>query len=86
MADGLQTLGITAEPTEDGIVIQGGQLKSGKVHAHDDHRIAMAFSIAGLRAEGEIVIEDCANVATSFPGFVELVNTTGLSVKADVVS
>jgi len=85
MADGLQTLGIDAKPTEDGIVIQGGRLTSGKVHAHDDHRIAMSFSIASLCAEGEIVIEDCANVATSFPGFVKIANNVGLSIKEELV-
>lgn len=81
MADGLIELGIDARPTEDGIIIQGGQLGSGKVHSHDDHRIAMSFAIAGLRAKGEIFIEDCANVATSFPGFTALATRAGLSVK-----
>lgn len=83
MADGLVTLGIDAKPTEDGIIIQGGQLRSGKVHAHDDHRIAMSFSIASLRSEGKIIIEDCANVATSFPGFLKLANSVGLSLQEE---
>ena len=80
MADGLKILGIDAQPTPDGIVIQGGQLGSGRVDSHGDHRIAMAFSIAGLRAQGQIEIDDCANVNTSFPIFVELARSLGLNV------
>jgi 3-phosphoshikimate 1-carboxyvinyltransferase len=81
MADGLQTLGISAEPTRDGIVIQGGALQGGCVESHGDHRIAMSFAMAGLRASGEIEILDCANVNTSFPGFVDLASQAGLSVR-----
>ncbi len=81
MADGLQTLGISAEPTQDGIVIQGGSLQGGSVESHGDHRIAMSFAMAGLRAAGEIEILDCANVNTSFPGFVDLASRAGLSLR-----
>ena len=80
MADGLQALGIVAEPTPDGIVIQGGQLGSGRVNSHGDHRIAMAFAMAALCASGVIHINDCANVNTSFPGFVELAASAGLAI------
>ncbi len=80
MADGLVTLGIDARPKPDGIVIRGGQIGSGCVHSHGDHRIAMAFAIAGLRARGRIEIEDCANVNTSFPGFASLARQLGLNV------
>jgi 3-phosphoshikimate 1-carboxyvinyltransferase len=83
MADGLVTLGIDARPTPDGIVIQGGTLGGGTIEAHGDHRIAMSFAIASLRATGEIRINDCANVATSFPNFVEL--ATGAGVRLQVV-
>jgi 3-phosphoshikimate 1-carboxyvinyltransferase len=81
MADGLTTLGIDAKSTDDGIIIEGGLIGSGEVNSFDDHRIAMSFAIAGLRAGGTIQINDCANVATSFPSFVELVNEAGLSVE-----
>lgn len=80
MADGLQILGIEAKPTEDGMVIQGGQLGSGTVESHDDHRIAMSFAVAALRASGEITINNCANVDTSFPGFVALAAKAGLNI------
>ncbi len=83
MADGLKILGISAEPTADGIVIEGGQLQSGEVNSLGDHRIAMSFAIAGLRASGSISIRNCNNVATSFPGFVELANTLGLKVSEE---
>ena len=81
MADGLVALGIKAQPTPDGMVIQPGFMKGGRVHSHGDHRIAMAFSIAGLRANGPIVIEDCANVNTSFPTFVSIAQSLGLNVR-----
>ena len=51
------------------------------VESHGDHRIAMAFAIAGLRANGEITINDCANVNTSFPDFVKLASGVGLGVR-----
>lgn len=82
MADGLAVLGISAEPTPDGIVIQGGQIGSGEVISHGDHRIAMSFAMAGLRANGPIVIRDCANVATSFPDFLGLAKRCGLAIAA----
>ncbi len=82
MADGLINCGIDANATPDGIIIQPGQLTSGTVDSHGDHRIAMAFSIAGLRANGEITINDCANVNTSFPDFVKLASGVGLGVRS----
>ncbi|MET0081673.1 MAG: 3-phosphoshikimate 1-carboxyvinyltransferase [Sedimenticola sp.] len=83
MADGLQILGVKADPTPDGIVIQGGAMGGGRVNSHGDHRIAMSFAMAALRAGGEIVIDDCANVNTSFPGFVELARSAGLDITSD---
>jgi 3-phosphoshikimate 1-carboxyvinyltransferase len=80
MADGLQVLGINAEPTADGIRIEGGQLGSGTVQSHGDHRISMSFAMAALRASDTITIEDCANVNTSFPGFVDLAAKCGLNI------
>ncbi|WP_428624291.1 3-phosphoshikimate 1-carboxyvinyltransferase [Sedimenticola sp.] len=82
MADGLQALGVDATPTPDGIVIQGGPIRGGRVGSHGDHRIAMAFAMAALRAEGEIVIDDCSNVNTSFPGFVALAASAGLAIES----
>jgi 3-phosphoshikimate 1-carboxyvinyltransferase len=51
------------------------------VHSHGDHRIAMSFAMASVRASGPIEIEDCANVNTSFPNFVSLAAGVGLNIK-----
>ena len=83
MVDGLNTLGIAAGATTDGIVIQGGALSGGTVASHGDHRIAMSFAIAALRASGPIRIHDCANVSTSFPGFADLARHAGLDLREE---
>ena len=80
MADGLQILGVDAKPTADGMIIQGGPINGGEVVSHGDHRIAMAFSIAGLRANAPITIRDCKNVNTSFPEFTGLAKHLGLDL------
>ncbi|WP_285275142.1 bifunctional prephenate dehydrogenase/3-phosphoshikimate 1-carboxyvinyltransferase [Halopseudomonas bauzanensis] len=83
MADGLQQLGIKAEPTPDGIIIDGGVMGSATVDSHMDHRIAMSFAIASLRATGEIRITDCIHVATSFPGFIDLARSVGINIRQE---
>lgn len=83
MADGLVALGVKAEPTPDGIVIEGGAIGGGEVWAHGDHRIAMSFSVASLRASAPIRIHDCANVATSFPNFLALAAEVGIQVAVE---
>ena len=80
MADGLDILGVGNQVTEDGIIIQGGNISGGEVESHDDHRISMAFAIAGLRAIDTIKINNCANVATSFPGFANKSRDIGLNI------
>ncbi|MFI9653992.1 3-phosphoshikimate 1-carboxyvinyltransferase [Guyparkeria sp. GHLCS8-2] len=81
MADGLAKLGIDATPTADGMIIEGrGEptpFGSATIYAQGDHRIAMAFAVAGLKARGEVTIHDCQFVETSFPGFAELFNRLG---------
>jgi 3-phosphoshikimate 1-carboxyvinyltransferase len=81
MADGLAAIGARAQPTPDGMIIEGGAYAGGVVESHGDHRIAMAFAMAALRARAKIVIRDCANVATSFPGFVDLARRAGLAIE-----
>jgi len=81
MADGLTACGIDAEPQPDGIRIQGGQITSGEVWSHGDHRIAMSFAMAALRSSGEIRIHDCANVNTSFPNFAGIAGEVGLEIQ-----
>ncbi|MGE0581549.1 MAG: 3-phosphoshikimate 1-carboxyvinyltransferase [Steroidobacteraceae bacterium] len=80
MAEGLGTLGVRHELRADGIRIEGGPLSGGTIDSHGDHRIAMAFAVASLRAAGPLEIRDVANVATSFPGFVPLARTAGLAI------
>lgn len=80
MADGLQILGVDSQPTEDGMIINGSTIGGGEVGSHGDHRVAMSFSIAGLRAKDTITIHDCENVNTSFPEFRELVTKLGLNL------
>ncbi|RRJ84227.1 bifunctional prephenate dehydrogenase/3-phosphoshikimate 1-carboxyvinyltransferase [Aestuariirhabdus litorea] len=83
MADGLEALGVSLKTRPDGIEIEGGPMSGGEVDSHGDHRIGMAFSVAALRASGEIRIRDCANVATSFPNFVELAQSVGFHLQTE---
>lgn len=82
MAEGLTVLGVENQLLEDGLWIRGGKgLGSGVIESHGDHRIAMAFAVAGLAARGVIEIRDVANVATSFPGFLEMARSAGLQIE-----
>lgn len=83
MVAGLQRLGVECEEKEDGVVIQGRGdrdfvFNGGEVESRGDHRVAMAFSVAALRAKDEIVVGDCDNVATSFPAFPKQALAAGL--------
>lgn len=82
MARGLAALGIEVAERPDGADIVGGRMKGGRVESAGDHRIAMAFAVAGLVCEGRVTIDDCANVATSFPGFIKLANGCGFVIEA----
>ena len=81
MARGLEALGVRAEVLPDGLRIEGGRLGGGTIDSGGDHRIAMSFAIASLRAEAPIEILDVTNVATSFPGFAQLANSVGLRIE-----
>ncbi|MDY6467782.1 bifunctional prephenate dehydrogenase/3-phosphoshikimate 1-carboxyvinyltransferase [Acinetobacter faecalis] len=89
MADGLKIMGIDCTPTDDGIIIEGkgksGEwdaiFTGGEIESHHDHRIAMSFSMAGLRTSGEIKIVGTETVATSFPTFTELATEAGLAIQ-----
>ena len=87
MVDGLRILGVDAEARADGACIAGvgaeGQLGGGRIDSLGDHRVAMSFAVAALRANSPIVIDDCANVDTSFPGFAELAAGAGLPITVD---
>jgi len=73
MTSELTRLGASVEATEDGMVIQGGDILSGgEVSSHGDHRIAMSMAVAALRASAPVTIDDTECTATSFPRFWEL--------------
>lgn len=81
MEQGLQQLGVKAEATDDGIIIEGQEnFSGGTVDSLGDHRIAMAFAIASCRATADIQIKDSANINTSFPGFVDIANQIGMNL------
>lgn len=82
MANGLKACGVLIDELPDGAMIRGGTIGGGSIDSHGDHRIAMSFAIAGLVASAPITIGDCANVATSFPGFMELANGLGFNLSA----
>lgn len=81
MARGFETLGVRHEVLDDGLRIEGGPIAAGTVDSGGDHRVAMSFAIASLRASGAIDVLDVANVATSFPGFATLANSVGLAIE-----
>ena len=97
MAGGLRTLGIDCTVTDDGLIIEGCGMATqddtvdnshavfggGQITSHHDHRIAMSFSVASLRAAKQITIEGVETVNTSFPGFAELANQIGMSIQVD---
>ncbi|HEY0767222.1 MAG TPA: 3-phosphoshikimate 1-carboxyvinyltransferase [Steroidobacteraceae bacterium] len=83
MAAGLGELGVEHQLLPDGLWIRGAEgLNGGTVDSCGDHRVAMAFAVAGLRARAPIEIRDVANVATSFPGFVRTARAAGLRIEA----
>ncbi len=82
MATGLAALGVRIAETPDGAIIEGGRIGGGEVDSATDHRIAMSFVVAAAIADAPVRIHDCANVATSFPGFAELARACGLDVEA----
>jgi len=81
MARGLETLGVRNEVLPDGLRVEGGRIGGGTIDSRGDHRIAMSFAVASLRAQSPLEILDVANVATSFPGFARLANSVGLRIE-----
>lgn len=81
MVDGLNKMNVDARGLEDGAIINGSSLHGNvSINSYGDHRIAMAFSMAGLVASGPLQILDCYNVSTSFPNFVDLAAKAGLGI------
>ena len=82
MVKGLRNLGIEVVENRDGMEITGGQFSGGEIDSYDDHRIAMAFAIAGSVAPETVSIAPCDNIATSFPNFLQLAKDIGLIIHA----
>ena len=80
MTDGLRALAVKAQSQPDGMTVTGGPIEGGSVDSKGDHRIAMAFAMAGQRARGAVRIADCRNVSTSFPGFLETAGAAGVDI------
>ena len=80
MARALSACGVEAYEGPHSLRIAGGQLRGAEIDSRGDHRIAMAMAVAGQLAEGELRIRDCANVDTSFPGFLALATRAGMQV------
>jgi 3-phosphoshikimate 1-carboxyvinyltransferase len=83
---GLRSVGIEANEQQDGMVIKGGVIQEGTVDSRGDHRVAMAFAVAGVGATGTVKILDCANVATSFPNFAEISQRVGMNLRQENIA
>lgn len=80
MVEGLKALGITANETPEGAEIMGGKFVGGRINSYGDHRIAMAFAVAASIAEEAVEVSDVAAVDTSFPGFLDCMQSIGLDI------
>lgn len=78
MVNNLVRMGADAVATEDGMIIHGGKPLTGiSIHCKYDHRIAMSFSIAGINADGETIVEDAECVDVSYPTFYDTLTQLG---------
>jgi 5-enolpyruvylshikimate-3-phosphate synthase len=84
MGNGFRAVGVVHEVLPDGMRIQGrpegSAFDGGEIDSQGDHRVAMAFAVASLRAGGALRIRDVANVATSFPDFAGVARGVGLAL------
>ena len=78
MMDGFK---ISTDEYPDGMNVYGGSIKGTRVNSFGDHRIAMTALMASLVSDGDILVEDCENIDTSFPTFIEIANSIGMDIK-----
>ena len=83
IVDGLRALTIDVEETPDGMIITGGRFSGGEVDSCGDHRIAMAFALAGSVSRGPVRVMNCELVQTSFPGFSDVARKAGLRLEVE---
>ncbi|MGB9735347.1 MAG: 3-phosphoshikimate 1-carboxyvinyltransferase, partial [bacterium] len=75
VVDGLSRIGIRARELQDGLVVEGGQVRGGTVSSYGDHRIAMSFAVASVSSEKGITVDNFNVVRISFPEFLDTFNT-----------
>jgi 3-phosphoshikimate 1-carboxyvinyltransferase len=81
MAAGLQACGVRVEEESEGFIVTGGRVPGGAtVTTHGDHRIAMSHLVLGLAAEQAVTVDEPGMIATSFPGFVEMMRGLGAAI------
>ena len=71
---------ISTDEFPDGMNVYGGLIKGARVNSFGDHRIAMTALVASLVSDGDILVEDCKNIDTSFPTFIEIANSIGMDI------
>jgi len=81
MKEELSKMGADIQETEDGLVIKKSKLKGAKVNGHDDHRVVMALSLAGLIADGTTEIETAEAINVTFPDYVEIMKNIGANME-----
>ena len=78
MMDGFK---ISTDEYSDGMNVYGGSIQASRVNSFGDHRIAMTALMASLVSDGDILVEYCKNIDTSFPTFIETANNIGMDIK-----
>ena len=81
IAEGLRACGVEASIDGDTLRVTGGNVAGGEVTTHGDHRIAMAFLVLGLGAQGPVSVDRAEMIATSFPGFVAAMRGIGARIE-----
>lgn len=86
MVEGLRACGVDAEELEDGMIVRGRGAKGvrggAEIRTHGDHRVAMGFLVLGMAAKEPVIVDDADMIATSFPGFVDLMSSLGADLRA----
>jgi 3-phosphoshikimate 1-carboxyvinyltransferase len=76
----LRKMGIDVHELPDGMIIQGGKLRGAELESYDDHRIAMALTVAALAADGESIINDAESAAVTYPDFISDFKALGADI------
>ncbi len=83
MAAGLKACGVKVEEEPEGFIVTGGPVRGGAtVTTHGDHRIAMSHLVLGMAAQAPVTVDEPGMIATSFPGFVEMMQGLGADMEA----